>query len=200
MKDRREYIIAKAMELYCMQGFNNTSITDLQNALDMGRGTLYYYFKDQDELFQTCMERYFLQPKQEALQLPANLTMNEMIEAMEKYLDGLEAALLTFENKQVNTSNVNHLMFTAYSRFLSMRRKAQRLALKELDLWRKAINYEQRMGIVRRDIDAELTAIMFAHIKNSYDSGLTGAKMNFELLKNTYKGLYKLIKIEKNAE
>ena len=200
MKDRREYIIAKAMELYCMQGFNNTSITDLQNALDMGRGTLYYYFKDQDELFQTCMERYFLQPKQEALQLPANLTMNEMIEAMEKYLDGLEAALLTFENKQVNTSNVNHLMFTAYSRFPSMRRKAQRLALKELDLWRKAINYEQRMGSVRRDIDAELTAIMFAHIKNSYDSGLTGAKMNFELLKNTYKGLYKLIKIEKNAE
>lgn len=183
------------MELYCLQGYNETSITDLQNALDMGRGTLYYYFKDQDELLQTCMEQYFLQPKQEALQLPDHLNMTDMIEAMDRYLDSLEQALLTFENKQINTSNVNHLMFTAYSRFPSLRRQAQRLALKELDLWRKAINYEQRMGIIRRDIDAELTAIMFAHIKNSYDSGLTGAKMDFSLLKNTYKGLYKLIKV-----
>lgn len=196
MKDRRDYIISKAMELYCQQGYNDTSITDLQNALDIGRGTLYYYFKNQDELFQTCMEHYFLQPKQEALQIADNpITIDLMIETMDRYLGSLEQALLTFENKQINTSNVNHLMFAAYSRFPSMRRKAQRLALKEVDLWRKAINYEQRMGIVRRDIDAELTAIMFAHIKNSYDSGLSGAKMDFELLKKTYKGLYKLIKV-----
>ena len=194
MKDRREYIIAKAMELYALQGYGTTSITDLQNALDIGRGTLYYYFSDQDELFQTCMERYFLQPKQEALQLPDNVNMEDMIAAMERYLDSLEQALLKFDDKRVNTSNVNNLMFDAYTRFPSLRRKAQRLALKELDLWRKAIGYEQRLGIVRRDIDGELTSIMFAHIKNSYDSGLTGAKMDFDLLKKTYRGLYKLIK------
>ncbi|MBQ2171502.1 MAG: TetR/AcrR family transcriptional regulator [Paludibacteraceae bacterium] len=198
MKDRREYIISKAMELYALQGFGQTSITDLQNALDMGRGTLYYYFSDQEELFQTCMERYFLQPKQAALQLPENVTMDEMIGAMERYLDSLQAALLQFEDKRVNTSNVNNLMFDAYTRFPSLRRKAQRLALKELDLWRRAINYGQRTGDIRRDIDAELTAIMFAHIKNSYDSGLTGAKMDFDLLKRTYHGLYKLIKAVQN--
>ena len=44
MKDRREYIIRKAMELYALKGFHNVSITDLQFALDIGRGTLYYYF------------------------------------------------------------------------------------------------------------------------------------------------------------
>ncbi|MBQ2608468.1 MAG: TetR/AcrR family transcriptional regulator [Paludibacteraceae bacterium] len=198
MKDRREYIISKAMELYALQGYHNTSITDLQNALDIGRGTLYYYFSDQDELLQTCMERYFLQPKQEALQLSENVNMEDMILAMEHYLDSLEEALLTFEDKRINTSNVNNLMFEAYSRFPSLRRKAQRLALKELDLWRRAIGYEQRQGIIRSDIDTELTAIMFAHIKNSYDSGLTGAKMDFDLLKRTYRGLYKLIKTPQN--
>lgn len=198
MKDRREYIIRKAMELYALQGFHRTSITDLQNALDIGRGTLYYYFSDQDELLQTCMERYFLQPKQEALQLSENVSMEDMIQAMEHYLDSLEKALLTFEDKRVNTSNVNNLMFEAYSHFPSLRRKAQRLALKELDLWRRAIGREQRQGIVRNDIDTELTAIMFAHIKNSYDSGLTGAKMDFDLLKKTYRGLYRLIKTVQN--
>ena len=60
MRNRKEYIIRKSMELYALKGFHNVSITDLQFALDMGRGTLYYYFKDQDELFLTCKEKYFL--------------------------------------------------------------------------------------------------------------------------------------------
>ena len=35
MKDRREYIIRKAMELYALEGYQNVSITDLHIALDM---------------------------------------------------------------------------------------------------------------------------------------------------------------------
>jgi hypothetical protein len=51
----------------------------------------------------------------------------------------LEETLLTFDDRRVNTSNVNNLMFTAYSLFPALHRKAQRLALKEVELWRKAI-------------------------------------------------------------
>ena len=87
MKDRREYIIHKAMELYALEGYQNVSITDLQNALDMGRGTLYYYFKDQDELFRTCMETFFLEPKQRALNsVGEDVTFEQMIKTMMTYL------------------------------------------------------------------------------------------------------------------
>ena len=196
MKDRREYIIRKAMELYALKGFQNVSITDLQFALDIGRGTLYYYFKDQDEIFLTCMERYFLEPKQRSLQaVPEEVTIDHMIEAMVKYLSSLEEALLTFDTKTINTSNVNDLMFTAYSKFPSLHRKAQRLALKELELWRKAIYHDQRAGLIRRDIDREQIALMFAHIKNSYDSGLGQTQMDFSLLRKTYSEFHKLLKI-----
>ena len=166
MKDRKEYIIRKAMELYALKGFRNVSITDLQFALDIGRGTLYYYFKDQDELFLTCMEKYFLEPKQRALNsVREDAGIEEMIAAMMTYLHSLEEALMTFEEKAINTSNVNDLMFTAYSKFPSLHRKAQRLALKELELWRKVIYHDQRTGLIRRDIDREQVALMFAHIK-----------------------------------
>ena len=83
MKDRKEFIIRKAMELYALKGYQNVSITDLQFALDMGRGTLYYYFRDQDELFQTCMEKYFLEPKQRALNsVPEDAGIERMIAAI----------------------------------------------------------------------------------------------------------------------
>ena len=150
MKDRRDYIIQKAMEMYALEGYQNVSITDLQNQLDRGRGTLYYYFKSQDELLQTCMERYFLEPKQRALNsVNDDLQMEDMINAMMQYLHSLEDALMTFTNKNINTSNVNNLMFSAYSRFPALHRRAQRLALKEVELWRKAIYNSQRAGIVR---------------------------------------------------
>lgn len=195
MKDRRDYIIRKATELYALKGFQNVSITDLQFALDMGRGTLYYYFKDQDELFLTCMERYFLEPKQRALNsVPEDVGIEQMINAMQAYLHSLEEALMTFDIKTINTSNVNDMMFTAYSKFPALHRKAQRLSLKEIELWRKAIYHDQRAGLIRRDIDREQVALMFAHVKNSYDSGLGQTQMDFSLLEKTYSELHKLLK------
>lgn len=183
------------MELYALQGYQNVSITDLQNTLDMGRGTLYYYFHDQDELFQTCMEKYFLEPKQKALSTVSdNVTVEEMIQAIMQYLGSLEETLMTFSNKAVNTSNVNNLMFTAYSLFPTLHRKAQRLALKEVDLWRKALYNDQRAGLIRRDIDREQVALMFAHIKNSYDSGLGKTQMDFTLLEKSYREFHKILK------
>ena len=197
MKDRKEFIIRKAMELYALKGYQNVSITDLQFALDMGRGTLYYYFHNQDELFLTCMEKYFLEPKQRALSsVPEDAGIDRMIAAITDYLHCLEEALMTFDNKTINTSNVNDLMFTAYSKFPALHRKAQRLALKELELWRKAIYADQRAGIVRRDIDREQVAIMFTHVKNTFDPGLGQTQMNFSLLIKTYSELHNLLKKE----
>ena len=197
MKDRKEFIIRKAMELYALKGYQNVSITDLQFALDMGRGTLYYYFRNQDELFLTCMEKYFLEPKQRALSsVPEDAGIERMIAAITDYLHCLEEALMTFDNKTINTSNVNDLMFTAYSKFPSLHRKAQRLALKELELWRKAIYADQRAGIVRRDIDREQIAMMFTHVKNTFDPALGQTQMNFSLLTKTYSELHNLLKKE----
>lgn len=197
MKDRREYIIRKAMELYALEGFHNVTITDLQNELDMGRGTLYYYFKDQDELFRTCVETYFIEPKQKVLNsVTEDITVESMIQTMTQYLNHLKEALMTFDRKEINTGNVNSIMFTAYGRFPALHRKAQRLALKEVDLWRKAIYNSQRAGLIKHGIDVDQIALMFAHIKNSYDSGLGRTQMNFQLLEKTYYALYNLLKKE----
>ena len=185
------------MELYALEGFHNVTITDLQNELDMGRGTLYYYFKDQDELFRTCMETYIIEPKQKVLNsVTDDVTIEGMIQAMMQYLNHLKEALMTFENKTINTSNVNNIMFTAYGRFPQLHRKAQRLALKEVELWRKAIYNSQRTGLIKHGIDVDQIALMFAHIKNSYDSGLGRTQMNFQLLEKTYYALYNLLKKE----
>lgn len=196
MKDRRDFIIAKAMELYATKGYSNVSITDLQLTLDMGRGTLYYYFKNQDELFEVCMDKYFIQPKMKLFQLPEDITVDDMINTMLGYIHSLEDVLQTWENQNANTSNVVNLMFTAYNRFPALYHKANRLYVTEMELWKRALRNSVRAGVVRSDVDINTLAMMFTHIKDAYDAGRTGIAMDFTMFPKQYNYLYQLIKVQ----
>ena len=194
-EDRREKILLKAIELYMIEGYANVSITDLQAALNMGRGTMYYYFKDKDELFQEAVSTFLIQPKQRALdRVKDNATIPDVIDAMLYYLNQLKEVHEQVDNKNINTSNVVNVMFTAYSKFPELYKKAKRLYEYELNLWIQAIKNSMRAGIVRGDVHIDTVAHMFVHIKDGWDPGRSGAPMNFDIFPEQYNYLYELIK------
>lgn len=200
VEDRKEKILLKAIELYCVEGYANVSITDLQAALNMGRGTLYYYFKDKDELFQEAVTTFLLQPKQRALdKVKESATVPEVIEAMMYYLYQLKEFHEQVDNKNINVSNVVNVMFTAYSKFPDLYKKARRLYEHELNLWTQAIKNSMRAGEVRGNVHIDTVAHMFVHIKDGWDPGRAGVPMNYEIFSEQYNYLYELIKKEKNA-
>ena len=199
VEDRREKILLKAIELYMIEGYANVSITDLQAALNMGRGTLYYYFKDKDELFQEAVSMYLIQPKQRALnRVKDTATIPEMIDAMLYYLEQLREVYEQVENKNINVSNVVTVMYTAYSRFPELFKRARRLYEHELNLWVQSIKNSMRAGDVRGNVPIETTALMFLHIKDGWDPGRNSVPINFDIFPQQYNYLYDLIK--KNNE
>lgn len=195
VEDRREKILLKAIELYCVEGYANVSITDLQAALNMGRGTLYYYFKDKDELFQEAVSTFLLQPKQRALdKVRDGALVPDVIDSMMYYLNQLKEFHSQVENKNINVSNVVNVMFTAYSKFPESYKKAKRLYEYELNLWIQAIKNSMRAGEVRGDVHIETIAHMFVHIKDGWDPGRAGVPVNYEIFSDQYNYLYELIK------
>lgn len=195
VEDRREKILLKAIELYCVEGYANVSITDLQAALNMGRGTLYYYFKDKDELFQEAVSTFLLQPKQRALdKVRDGALVPDVIDSMMYYLNQLKEFHSQVENKNINVSNVVNVMFTAYSKFPELYKKAKRLYEYELNLWIQAIKNSMRAGEVRGDVHIETIAHMFVHIKDGWDPGRAGVPVNYEIFSDQYNYLYDLIK------
>lgn len=193
MTDLRERIIYKALELYLIHGYENVSITDLQSALDMGRGTMYYHFKNKDEVFIEIVNRFFLNPKQQMLRLKDDIRVPEMIEALLRYFRFLEENLMELEQRNINTSNVIMLLYTAYHRFPELYRKAHRLYAGEQAMWQKALRNSMRAGEVRRDIPLEVTAALFTQIKDGYDAGQSGKQMDFNMVREQYNLLYSLI-------
>lgn len=197
VENRREQILLKALELYMIEGYANVSITDLQAALNMGRGTMYYYFRDKDELFEEVVNTYLIVPKQQALsRVPHTVVIPEMIEAMLVYLNRLREFLDMVENKNINTSNVVMVMYTAYTRFPELYRRARRLYEQELNLWIDAIKNSMRAGDVRGNVHIDTTAHMFLHIKDGWDPGRAGVQMDFSIFPEQYNYLYELIRKE----
>ena len=153
------------------------------------------YFKDKDELFQEVVEMYLIQPKQRALDnVQQNATIPDMIEAMLSYLDRLKDFYNQVENKNINTSNVVTVMYTAYSKFPDLFKKAKRLYEHELNLWIQAIKNSMHNGEIRGNVPIETTAHMFLHIKDGWDPGRSGVPMNFSIFPEQYNYLYELIK------
>jgi AcrR family transcriptional regulator len=194
VKDRKELIIYKALELYLHNGYENVSITDLQSALDMGRGTMYYHFKNKDEIYIEIVNRFFLRPKQEMLRLKEDIRVPDMIEALLRYFRFLELSLMELENRNINTSNVIMLLYTAYHRFPELYRKAYRLYATEQSLWLRALRNSVIAGDVRRDIPLQETAALFTQIKDGYDAGQSGKQMDFDMVRRQYQLLYSLIR------
>jgi len=193
--DRKEKIAIKACELFAQNGYDNTSVSELQFALDMGRGTLYYYYKDKDDLFTDVMNRFFLVPKQQVFsQLADQVTIPQMIDALCTYLHSLEELLNQFDNRKMNTSNAVTLMYTAYNRFPELYKKAHEVYERELKLWKQALCNEMNAGIVRSDIPLDTVSMMFTHIKDGFDTGRTGVTMDFSLFRTQYNYLYDLLK------
>ena len=125
-----------------------------------------------------------------------NATIPDMIEAMLYYLDQLKEFYDQVENKNINTSNVVTVMYTAYSKFPELYKKARKLYEYELNLWIQSIKGSMRAGVIRGNVPIETTAHMFLHIKDGWDPGRTGMPMNFDIFPQQYNYLYDLIKKE----
>lgn len=50
LETKREHILRAALEVFKEKGYANTSIMDIARRANMGKGTLYLYFKNKDEL------------------------------------------------------------------------------------------------------------------------------------------------------
>ncbi len=51
-------LIKKAIEVFSINGYAATNLTDITNALGISRGPVYYHFKDKYGLYKACFERF----------------------------------------------------------------------------------------------------------------------------------------------
>ncbi|KXT84783.1 Transcriptional regulator, TetR family [Streptococcus sp. DD11] len=57
MANKKDFILDTAQRLFTEQGFDQTSISQILEAAQIARGTLYYYFSSKEEMMDAIIER-----------------------------------------------------------------------------------------------------------------------------------------------
>lgn len=67
----REYdyddVVEQAMYLFCRQGYQNTSIDDVESTTGLTKGSLYKAFKNKRDLFEKCLDLYLVRDSYKAI-------------------------------------------------------------------------------------------------------------------------------------
>lgn len=72
---KREAVLKTAAHLFCLQGFHNTTLSDIARQLHITKPALYHYFESKDEILRACVRESLAATEGEfktAAQLPAN--------------------------------------------------------------------------------------------------------------------------------
>lgn len=88
-EERRNEILDISEKLFMRKGFDNTSITDILNEIEIARGTLYYHFKSKEDILDGIIQRLTskLVGKAEAIAGRKDMTVLQRITAMMRALN-----------------------------------------------------------------------------------------------------------------
>lgn len=89
----RERLVAAAMELFYLNGYHATSVAEILSLADAGSGSLYYYFKDKEDLALAVADTY-RKMLHGVLFAPVISETDDPIEAIFKVLDNYRQGLI----------------------------------------------------------------------------------------------------------
>jgi AcrR family transcriptional regulator len=156
IEKKRSKIARAAIELFARKGFEQTTIQEIASAAEIGKGTVYHYFKDKDEILRAASEELM-----GALETPVE-------DLMQKIKDPAEVLSSMFYGL-LNITDDAERIFTIYLELwlLSLRNRVYWKHMRPLQdmliKWRATVAEIIRQGkkqkLFRKDIDPEAAAI-----------------------------------------
>jgi len=144
----------KAIEVFWAKGFEATSISDLVDAMEINKGSLYNAFGSKNDLFLTALRRYDCDNRKKTL---AHLeAMNAPVEAIRQLFDGL------VDKSLADPARKGCLLVNTALELPNHSEDVQGMVTSALDefeqFFKNSIRLGQRCGDIPRTVDPETAA------------------------------------------
>lgn len=169
IKGTKEYILYRAYEQYLLHGYHNVSISILQQELQIGRASLYYYFKDKDSLFAAILNKFILSHIEASTHTPTTIGINDLIDCRVKCIDAIANHIQQLHNPTLSIANVASLMLSGITQLQDFMLQLKDLEQIQFSQWKTAIQNSINRGEIKADCDVTLTAYLFQHLKCGYE-------------------------------
>ena len=155
-EQRRKQILECARKLFSERGYYQTQISDIQHEAGVARGTIYQYFQNKEDLFQTLLEKLYSDWKNMLSEQPANMR--------EEFSTGFKVFKYkikqTFDFFIANPDYCNILLRVGLGLGGAFDSILSRFDRQILELVTDYLVKGIKMGRIRPDIDIDLTGNM----------------------------------------
>jgi AcrR family transcriptional regulator len=190
-RDTKKVILQTAYLLFSEKGYDAVSVSMIQEAADIGRATMYHYFKSKQELFEVVMEMTFEVAKAEE----QHSDVDEML--LSTYIaQRIEKAKKSIENsplpKNIGMLNYFILNFQALELNPDLAEQGYEIHQLEINRWEKIIRNSVKQGEILKQTDVEKTARLFMNVRHGVGATST-FKTSMEASVNKIDEMYKYI-------
>jgi AcrR family transcriptional regulator len=162
--DIKDTIIRESALLFLTNGFHGTSVKQITEAVGIGRGTLYWYFKSKDEILETIIYKF------------NTVFLDGLIDTVSKCEGNFIAKYRAFHKFATEFARDNRELGLAFNAILNeivgTNTKAEEVVKIVYERYRSFIEdmleNGKRDGSVRKDIDSTI----FAHVIIASHSGM----------------------------
>ncbi|MFC6463521.1 TetR/AcrR family transcriptional regulator [Marinilactibacillus sp. GCM10026970] len=159
-EDTKKYIQEIATKIFGYKGYTATSMADIKNETNLSKGTIYYHFKNKEDLYLYCL----IQSSNNYVKKWKIISKNDSSAVDKLYSWG---KLNSMESQQPLTKTISEYLVSVHkddtSTFISIFKP-------ELDIIRNIIEEGIASGEFKIDLDVESTTFILFNLISSLDS------------------------------
>jgi AcrR family transcriptional regulator len=160
----KEKIVQAAIATFSKYGYDKTRMDDIAESANLGKGTLYLYFKSKEELFYAISENSIKELKEQLSKLFSK--KEDLVHDAEKFYD-------QYRNLIHDSEKVSFEMIAESSRNPKLRKALYEQRMKVYDIVIEYLRRQIEKGFFRKDMDVNAIASGLVAL---YD-GLTISKL-----------------------
>lgn len=199
-KDTRtlDKILWECFKLFLHKGYKEVTIPDIENAIGMTRGAVFYYVKDKNELFKAVIDRFVLE-KQDVKNKIKHDKDSRLLQFIIDYVESINRTRNSFQP----LPDTDHYLFSylnlissALSYYDGFKEKAAHILEQDVLLWEKIIERAKVTKEIKNNVNVSLSAKKFQRLfyGQSFLNGIVADFNSSELLE-MYIDEYNLIKM-----
>ncbi|MDR3704321.1 MAG: TetR/AcrR family transcriptional regulator [Paludibacteraceae bacterium] len=197
MKTSKEEIVQAATKLFIRKGYHGVNLTDIEGAVGITRGGLFYHIDSKEHIYKESLNRYLILVDEIEAKFNA-LTAESLTSFIDQYISLLDKTATNLGKLLEPASYFGYFSFflLAADEQPELVKKFDKINADQIKLWNNIIAKAAENGEIAKDADVESLALLFrnATFGMFYNNSVNSKGLQTKQLKKTIGALYDLIK------
>ncbi len=196
-ENTRVRILEEAFKLFCENTYEQVTVTDMERALKLTRGAIFYYVKNKEHLFREIIDKYLFGETSmlRLFEFDENISLIEFINKYVQWVENIKSEMFSLGITNMNMALFNITLYGIHH-YQGYMKKAQTWQADETKAWESVLEKAIQSGEIKKDVDVKSITAFFQNVYQgtSFAGIAIPNGMDTDFLRKEFLMIYNLIK------